>query len=234
MKFAAAAKVLEAKGANTTKAEMSNLARGLGLNALADQVMSAKDEAAAYNAMKTNVDQAISQVTNAFARPTQAEFLISEKKSTPSIDMPSQSAHSLATTRLAGLLWQSALKSDWENEKRLNGTTNFVTWKDMWQRAHPKAMFEDMADRALGNFKGQNLPKQERFAEGVVYVMPKNAPKGSMAAALQDQYQLKSGDLFVMRNVNHAAGDIGDPVKVSPTEAYKVHLQAPALTYGAQ
>jgi hypothetical protein len=233
MKFATAAKVLEAKGTNMTRAELANLARGLGMEGLANQVLSAKDTTAAYNAMKTNVDQAISQVTNAFARPTQAEFLLSEKKATPSIDMPADSAHSLANTRLAGLLWQGAMKADWEREKRLNGTTNFAAWSDAWQKAHPKAMFEDMADRALGNFKGQDLPKPERFTEGVVYVMPKDPSKSPIGRKMVEM-GYRPGDLFVMSGVNHAENDVGTPVKVSPTEAYKLHLQAPALTYGAQ
>jgi hypothetical protein len=233
MKFATAAKVLEAKGANTTKAELANLANGLGMEGLAKQVMAEKDVVAAYNAMKTNVDQAISQVTQAFARPTQAEFMISEKKSTPSIDMPADSAYSLTATRLAGLMWQSALKADWEREKIVNGTTNFATWKDAWQRAHPKAMFEEAASRTLGNFKGQDLPKPEKFAEGVVYVMPKDPSKSDIGRKMT-QMGYRPGDLFVMRGVDHENKDIGTPTRVSPTEAYKVHLQAPALTYGAR
>ena len=231
MKFATAAKVLEAKGTNITRSELSNLARGLGFEALANQVMTAKDEVAAYNAVKTNVDQAIGQVTEAFSRPTQAEFLISERKATPSIDMPADSAHSLSQTRLAALLWQGSLKSDWENEKRMNGTSNFAAWKDAWQKAHPRAMFEESADRALGNFKGQALPPANKFTEGVVYVMPKDVSKSQIGTMLLKQ-GYRPGDLFVMNGVNHENNDVGTPRKVSPTEAYKLHLQAPALTYG--
>jgi hypothetical protein len=231
MKFATAAKVLEAKGTNITRSELSNLARGLGFETLANQVMTAKDEVAAYNAVKTNVDQAIGQVTEAFSRPTQAEFLISERKATPSIDMPADSAHSLSQTRLAALLWQGSLKSDWETEKRMNGTTNFAAWKDAWQKAHPRAMFEEAADRALGNFKGQALPPPNKFTEGVVYVMPKDVSKSQIGTMLLKQ-GYRPGDLFVMNGVNHENNDVGTPRKVSPTEAYKLHLQAPALTYG--
>tara|TARA_R110000868_G_scaffold378314_2_gene643763 strand:- start:4038 stop:5705 length:1668 start_codon:yes stop_codon:yes gene_type:complete len=231
MKFATAAKVLEAKGTNITRSELSNLARGLGFETLANQVMTAKDEVAAYNAVKTNVDQAIGQVTEAFSRPTQAEFLISERKATPSIDMPADSARSLSQTRLAALLWQGSLKSDWENEKRMNGTSNFAAWKDAWQKAHPRAMFEEAADRALGNFKGQALPPPNKFTEGVVYVMPKDVSKSQIGKMLSQQ-GYRPGDLFVMNGVNHENNDVGTPRKVSPTEAYKMHLQAPALTYG--
>ena len=231
MKFATAAKVLEAKGTNITRSELSNLARGLGFETLANQVMTAKDEVAAYNAVKTNVDQAIGQVTEAFSRPTQAEFLISERKATPSIDMPADSARSLSQTRLAALLWQGSLKSDWENEKRMNGTSNFAAWKDAWQKAHPRAMFEEAADRALGNFKGQALPPPNKFTEGVVYVMPKDVSKSQIGKMLSQQ-GYRPGDMFVMNGVNHENNDVGTPRKVSPTEAYKMHLQAPALTYG--
>jgi len=233
IKFSTAAKVLESKGTNMQRAELANLARGLGFNTIADQFMSGQDTAAAFTALKTNVDQAINQVTNNFARPTQAEFLITEKKATPSLDMPVDASHSLAQTRLAGLMWQSAILSDWETAKRETGSTNFAAFRDIWQKTHPKALFEEAADRALGNFKGQNLPKPEKFTEGVVYVVPKNAGDTQIGRALVEK-GLRPGDLFVMNGVNHEAKDIGEPSRVSPADAYKAHLRAPALTYGAR
>jgi hypothetical protein len=233
IKFSTAAKVLESKGTNMQRAELANLARGLGFNTIADQFMSGQDTAAAFTALKTNVDQAINQVTNNFARPTQAEFLITEKKATPSLDMPVDASHSLAQTRLAGLMWQSAILSDWETAKRETGSTNFAAFRDIWQKTHPKALFEEAADRALGNFKGQNLPKPEKFTEGVVYVVPKNAGDTQIGRALVAK-GLRPGDLFVMNGVNHEAKDIGEPSRVSPADAYKAHLRAPALTYGAR
>jgi hypothetical protein len=233
IKFSTAAKVLESKGMNIPYAELANIARGLGFEGIANQLMSDKNTAAAFTALKTNVDQAINQVTNNFTRPTQAEFLITEKKATPSIDMPVDAARSLTQTRLAGLMWQSAILSDWENAKRETGATNFAAFRDVWQKTHPKALFEDAADRVLGNFKGQALPKPEKFAEGVVYVVPKNAGETKLGNVLI-QKGFRPGDLFVMGGVNHQDGDIGEPIRVSPAEAYKAHLRAPALTYGAR
>jgi len=233
LKFATAAKILEAKGANTTKAEMSNLARGLGFDVLADQILSAKDETAAFIALKTNVDQAIQQASNAFPRITQNEFAVTKKEATASIDAPFGASYSLAQTQVARALWQNALLSDWEKEKRMNGTTNFNAFRDVWQRAHPKAMFEESAARALGNFKGQDLPKMTEFTEGVVYVMPKNAEKTALGRKFIDK-GFRPGDLFVMNGVNHQEGDFGEPTKVAPADAFKVHLRAPVLTYGAR
>jgi hypothetical protein len=233
LKFATAAKILEAKGANTTKAEMSNLARGLGFETLADQILSAKDETAAFIALKTNVDQAIQQASNAFPRITQNEFAVTKKEATASIDAPFGASYSLAQTQVARALWQNALLSDWEKEKRMNGTTNFNAFRDVWQRAHPKAMFEESAARALGNFKGQDLPKMTEFTEGVVYVMPKNAEKTALGRKFIDK-GFRPGDLFVMNGVNHQEGDFGEPTKVAPADAFKVHLRAPVLTYGAR
>jgi hypothetical protein len=134
---------------------------------------------------------------------------------------------------MARALWQNALLSDWEKEKRMSGTTNFNAFRDVWQRAHPKGMFEESAARALGNFKGQDLPKKTEFTEGVVYVMPKNAGATKLGEAFIKK-GLRPGDLFVMNGVNHQEGDFGEPTRVSPTEAYKVHLRAPVLTYGAR
>jgi hypothetical protein len=212
---------------------MSNLARGLGLDLLADQILSAKDETAAFIALKTNVDQAIQQASAAFPRITQNEFAVTKKEATASIDAPFGASYSLAQTQMARALWQNALLSDWEKEKRMSGTTNFNAFRDVWQRAHPKGMFEESAARALGNFKGQDLPKKTEFTEGVVYVMPKNAGTTKLGEAFIKK-GLRPGDLFVMNGVNHQEGDFGEPTRVSPTEAYKVHLRAPVLTYGAR
>jgi hypothetical protein len=233
LKFSTAAKVLESKGMNIPFAELSNIARGLGFETLADQIMTEKNTTAAFTALKTNVDQAISQVNNSFSRPTQAEFFVTEKKATPSIDMPVDAARSLTQTRLAGLMWQSAILSDWENAKRETGATNFAAFRDVWQKTHPKALFEDAADRVLGNFKGQALPKPDRFAEGVVYVVPKDPEKTGLGKALLNR-GLRPGDLFVMNGVKHEDGDFGEPTRISPADAYKTHLRAPALTYGAR
>jgi hypothetical protein len=233
LKFSTAAKILESKGANTNYAELANLARGLGMEGLANQIMSEKDTAAAFIALKTNVDQAIQQASAAFTRVTQNEFAVTKKEATATIDAPFNASYSLAQTQMARALWQNALLSDWEKEKRMNGTTNFNAFRDVWQRAHPKAMFEESAARALGNFKGQDLPKKTDFTEGVVYVMPKNAEKTALGKAFIDK-GLRPGDLFVMNGVNHQEGDFGEPTRVAPTDAFKVHLRAPVLTYGAR
>jgi hypothetical protein len=233
LKFSTAAKILEAKGANTNYADLANLARGLGMEGLANQIMSEKDTTAAFVALKTNVDQAIQQASAAFSRITQNEFAVTKKEATASIDAPFGASYSLAQTQMARALWQNALLSDWEKEKRMNGTTNFNAFRDVWQRAHPKAMFEESAARALGKFKGQDLPKMTEFTEGVVYVMPKNAEKTALGKRFIDK-GLRPGDLFVMNGVNHQEGDFGEPTRVAPTDAFKVHLRAPVLTYGAR
>jgi hypothetical protein len=241
IKFSTAAKVLESKGMNIPYAELANIARGLGFEGIANQLMSDKNTAAAFTALKTNVDQAVNQVTNNFARPTQAEFLITEKKATPSIDMPKDAARSLTQTRLAGLMWQNAILSDWENAKRETNATNFEAFQDVWRKTHPKALFEDAADRVLGNFKGQSLPPVSKIAEGVVYVVPADAGSTSFGKYLTRSVQeggvgLRPGDLFVTNNIDHAKqkDQIGTVTRVTPEQAYKMHLNAPALTYGAR
>jgi hypothetical protein len=241
LKFSTAAKVLESKGMNIPFGELSNIARGLGFETLANQIMTEKNTTAAFTALKTNVDQAISQVNNSFSRPTQAEFFVTEKKATPSIDMPVDAARSLTQTRLAGLMWQSAILSDWENAKRETGATNFAAFRDVWQKTHPKALFEDAADRVLGNFKGQSLPPVSKIAEGVVYVVPADAGNTSFGKYLTRSVQeggvgLRPGDLFVTNNIDHTKqkDQIGTVTRVTPEQAYRTHLTAPALTYGAR
>jgi len=64
-------------------------------------------------------------------------------------------------------------------------------------------------------------------------VMPANAISTAIGKKLVEK-GLRPGDLFVMNGVNHEAKDIGEPTRVSPQDAYKTHIRAPALTYGAR
>jgi hypothetical protein len=61
-----------------------------------------------------------------------------------------------------------------------------------------------------------------------------NAGEAQLFGISMNTADLRPGDLFVMGGVNHQDGDIGEPIRVSPAEAYKAHLRAPALTYGAR
>lgn len=99
-------------------------------------------------------------------------------------------------------------------------------------------MFEDSADRLLGNFKGQDLPNNNRFAEGVTYVVPDKASNNPSSEAIR-QYAidqgLKPGDIFTVNGVKHnqdGSGSFFKIKKIDPKDAYRTHLSAPGLQYG--
>ena len=237
IKFATAAQQLESKGLNMTKAEYSNMLRGLGLGSAADMVSSQKDDAAAYTATKAALDSAISTSNASFSKPTQSEFGTIAEKGSPNIDAPVDTSHSLAQTRLAGFLWQQQLYHDWKQDQQSQGVSNFASYVDRWKSLHPSSMFEDAADRLLGNFKGQDLPKAERFTEGVTYVVPDNASNDTSSEAIRQKAleSMKPGDLFTAVGVKHdkKLGKVDfDLKKIDPQDAYRTHLSAPGLQYG--
>jgi len=238
IKFATAAQQLESKGLNMTKAEYSNMLRGLGLGSAADMVENQQDDAAAYTATKAALDSAISTSNAAFSKPTQSEFGTIAEKGSPNIDAPVDTSHSLAQTRLAGFLWQQQLYHDWKQDQQTQGVSNFGSYLDRWKALHPSSMFEDSADRLLGNFKGQDLPNNNRFAEGVTYVVPDKASNNPSSEAIR-QYAidqgLKPGDIFTVNGVKHnqdGSGSFFKIKKIDPKDAYRTHLSAPGLQYG--
>ena len=238
IKFATAAQQLESKGLNMTKAEYSNMLRGLGLGSAADMVENQQDDAAAYTATKAALDSAISTSNAAFSKPTQSEFGTIAEKGSPNIDAPVDTSHSLAQTRLAGFLWQQQLYHDWKQDQQTQGVSNFGSYLDRWKALHPSSMFEDAADRLLGNFKGQDLPNNKRFAEGVTYVVPDKASNNPSSEAIR-QYAidqgLKPGDIFTVNGVKHnqdGSGSFFKIKKIDPKDAYRTHLSAPGLQYG--
>jgi len=238
IKFATAAQQLESKGLNMTKAEYSNMLRGLGLGSAADMVENQQDDAAAYTATKAALDSAISTSNAAFSKPTQSEFGTIAEKGSPNIDAPVDTSHSLAQTRLAGFLWQQQLYHDWKQDQQTQGVSNFGSYLDRWKALHPSSMFEDSADRLLGNFKGQDLPASERLTEGVVYVVPDKASTNDSSEAIRQiaiDEGLKPGDMFTAVGVKHDKNSRKanfDLKKVDPRDAYRTHLAAPGLQYG--
>jgi hypothetical protein len=232
IKFSTAAKQIEGGGFSTNKAELANQIKGLGFDGIAEKLMKTGDVAAATTATKSALDEAISKVSSSFAKPTQMEFRLVEQKSTPSLDMPNDASHSLVGTRLAALMWQDALARDWMQAKQ-QGAANFGAFQDHWRQTHSPAMFEDSANRILGNYKGQPLPSPNKMVEGGVYVLPKDAYNTPLGKHLMEEEGLRPGDMFAAINVDHSRKK--DQIhfkKVEPTDAYRTHLSAPGLNYG--
>ena len=240
MKAAVALKYIESKGLTMEKAEAANIANGLGLPGIANKIMSPTETDSAYIILKSSVDQAVQQISQNFARPTQGEFKLTKEEATTDPKLPVEASYSIAKTQLARALWQNALMSDWEDHKRQTGANNFVGFKDVWQKTHPSSLFEQSASRIMGNLKGQGLPSVSDMTEGALYVVPDSPKKGATERDsaffnyLIKEKKLKPGDVFVAKNVNHETRNLDvDPVGDFKS-AYNVALRAPALTYGVR
>jgi hypothetical protein len=240
MKAAVALKYIEGKGLTMEKAEMANIANGLGLPGVADKIMSQPEVDAAYIILKSSVDQAVQQISQNFAKPTQGEFKITKEESTTEPKLPVEATYSIAKKQLAGGLWQNALMNDWEDYKRRTGANNFAGFKDVWQKTHPNSQFEDSASRIMGNLKGQGLPPVSKMTEGALYVVPERPKKGATErdSAFFDylikEKKMKPGDVFVAKNVNHESRNLDVEPVGDFKSAYSVALRAPALTYGVR
>ena len=245
VKFSNAMKILNGAGLNMTKAEIANIMRGIGLDAGATAVFDAKDTAAAIMAGKATVDSAIQQASNAFAKPTQAEFARIAGQATATADMPSSVSSSLTARNLAMSMYTDRLNRDWLDAKA-RGAQNFIEFRNRWSAQHPANLFYDSATRLLGNTSGEPLPPMAKMAEGVVYVVPKNFMKNThdenLAKHLADKGYTE-GDLFYVKSkrmednrpiarfgkIEYSSSNPGELVN----KAFEIHKNAKGL-YGRQ
>jgi hypothetical protein len=242
MKFASALKVLQSGALTGDATAMAAIAKDLGFESIANELSLGKNVEAAETALKTQIDGAIAKSTASFAKPTQMEFGKIEEGATPSRNSQPGTAHSIAQTTLAGLLWQQALMRDWNNAQA-NGARNFAAYQNYWRQLNDRSTFEDAAGRLLGNFKGQALPSDDQLVEGGVYVVP-NAEKGKPLDPVTERaYKmgLTGGDVYAVKGVKHYKDDkgvdrvkVGEIVKLAPNEIYGAMLQQPGFAYGVR
>jgi hypothetical protein len=234
-RFATALKILEARGQNSTRAELAQTLRGLGLSGPAEAILSTPETSAAITAAKTQIQNAITSGSQAFPRMTQSEFATISNRMMPSGDMTPDSVRQLMQGQLAQSMFTSQLRRDW-NEASQQGVQNFTAFADRWRRQNPPGVFMDAADRLLGNLRGQNLPSQ--FTEGVIYVMPtdpaqyRNAPAGLRQRFAQGEMFVATG---VQTNPETGVQDVGARAVPRNVDAFNVYRRAPGLQlYGVQ
>jgi hypothetical protein len=156
IKYAAASKILETGALTKDATALAAYAKSLGFNQIADKLALNKDIGQAQIALKAGIDQAIQTVSSSFSRPTQSEFGIIQSKDSPDPDNQPETNHSIVATRLAATLKQDTLRNAWLDAKA-NGAQNFQAFQNRWSSQHGREMFEDSANRLLGNFKGDNF-----------------------------------------------------------------------------
>ena len=235
LRFATALKVLDATGLNSSRADIAQTLRGLGLEAVANSVLSEPNTSAALTAAKTQVYSAIQAASAAFPRTTQSEFGIVNTQGTPNANMTPDAAHQLTAPQLALAMSETQLRQAWQ-EASNRGVQNFDAFADRWRRQNPPRVFLDSANSLLGNFRGQNLPNQ--FTQGVLYVMPTDRRQYANAPAnLRAEY--RPGQMFVVRNVQTNPETRRQSVTADPIEsnvnAFDVYRQAPGFQlYGVR
>ena len=170
---------------------LANLAETVGLKNLAEQVRQG-DPAAAEMAKKNVLGLALKQLKEANSRFTQMEFLKISTEGSPSGEIRPAAVHGMLREAHASAMRDRDLAQAWAVAQR-EGWQNPLAFSDAWRKANPKSVYLQQADRALGNFKGMDLPnKQEDLVPGTVYVAP-DKPMRSLA-----DRGIKPGTMFVL------------------------------------
>ena len=222
-KFSAASKAIESKALMGDRTKLAAILKSLGFDDIATAVAGAADPAQAQILTKTAIDSAVTKVSSAFAQPTQSEFHLIENKASPNLDTHPQANFSLSKTQLGAAMWQDKLRHDWL-EAKSQGAQNFLAYQALWKRQNNRQMYEDSAERLLGNYAGQELPSVDKLVSGGVYVVPA-VKKGETLSGLKDYlytHGFTAGDVVTIPRVNHykdADGkmkvDFDEPSKVS-------------------
>jgi hypothetical protein len=248
MKYAAASKILETGALTKDATAFAAYARALGFPQIADKLALNKDIGQAQIALKAGIDQAIQTVSSSFSKPTQSEFGIIQSKDSPDPDMQPETNHSIVASRLAATLKTDALRNAWL-EAKSNGAQNFQAFQNRWTAQHGREMFEDSANRILGNFKGDKSDLDpSKFVNGGVYVLPENRSEEDQSALEKELYNKKDskgiplfqpGDIIQLQGVHHYTNENGESrikmenaVKLEPNQVYSAMLKQPGLGLG--
>lgn len=228
-KFAAAAKALETGALTGDKVKIAAVMRSLGFDQAATAVAGAKDVAEAQKLAKTAIDTAVAKVSGSFARPTQAEFQLMASQAAPNLELMPEANYSLTATQLGAAMWQDALRRDWLAAKA-QGVQNFQGYQAAWKKQNSRKVFEDAAQRMLGNYAGQELPSADKLVSGGVYVVPA-VKKGEKIDGLKKAlYEggFTAGDIITIPKVEHYKDEQGkmqvkleSPVKVPEDQVYQ-------------
>ena len=239
-KFASAAKVIETSALKSDKTRIAAVLQSLGFDKAATAVNGAANIGEAQVLAKSALDSAVSKVTSSFSKPTQSEFHLLESKASPNLDLQPDANFSLSSTQLGAALWQDALRRDWLNAKS-QGAQNFLAYQGLWKKQNNREMFEDSAQRLLGNYAGQELPSVDKLVSGGLYVVPP-VKKGENLTGLKSYLYnngFTTGDVVTLPRVNHYKGsdgkmhvDFDEPYKVPDNQIYQKILSQPGFGFG--
>lgn len=239
-KFASAAKVIETSALKSDKTRIAAVLQSLGFDKAATAVNGAANIGEAQVLAKSALDSAVSKVTSSFSKPTQSEFHLLESKASPNLDLQPDANFSLSSTQLGAAMWQDALRRDWLNAKS-QGAQNFLAYQGLWKKQNNREMFEDSAQRLLGNYAGQELPSVDKLVSGGLYVVPP-VKKGEKLGGLKSYLYnngFTAGDVVTLPRVNHYKDDKGkmqvdfdEPTKVPDNQIYQKILSQPGFGFG--
>lgn len=239
-KFSAAAKAIQTGALTGDRTHIAAILQSLGFDSVATAVAGAASPAEAQILAKSAIDGAVAKVTSAFAKPTQSEFHLIETKASPNLDNQPEANFSLSKTQLGAAMWQDKLRRDWL-EAKSQGAQNFLAYQALWKRQNNRQIFEDSAERLLGNYAGQELPSADKIVSGGVYVVPP-VKKGENLTGLK-YYLYKNGftagDVITIPRATHYKDkdgkmkiDFDEPNKVPDNQIYQHMLSQPGFGFG--
>lgn len=177
------------------KQNLANLAEVMGFKDLAGRIQ--EGDPAAYEMAKKNIlGMALKTLKDANSRFTQSEFQKIATEGSPSGEIRPPAAHAMLREAYAASARDRDLASAWSAAQK-EGWQNPLEFAARWRQANPKDAYLRTADRAIGNFRGMELPKAaDDWVPGTVYVAP-DSPRGAMADKLKAR-GIKPGSMFRM------------------------------------
>lgn len=155
--IADAYKTLETGTFTSDRAKLAAGFRGLGMNGLADKILSSDSTVAAQTALHDNYTETMQQLKNSTSRWTQMEFkVMSAAKENP--DLSPQANLQMIAEDLGTVRSQLHLAYDWTAAQNpaLGGWKNPEAFETTWRQANPNSAFVKAARAEIGPLKGMN------------------------------------------------------------------------------
>jgi hypothetical protein len=166
-------KMFQSGSGETSFAGLGAIMQSFGYTDLARKVASGEPAAVQY-AQKIAPELVLETLKAANPRFAQSEFTVVNDKGVPEPNKLPEVNFQMVKAGLAYLNRTEAFAQSWQRASQEEGWRSPSAYHDKWSAANPISVFEQAAERQMGNFRGMDLPSADKWAPGTIYVVPNN------------------------------------------------------------
>jgi hypothetical protein len=166
-------KMFQSGSGETSFAGLGAIMQSFGYTDLARKVASGEPAAVQY-AQKIAPELVLETLKAANPRFAQSEFTVVNDKGVPEPNKLPEVNFQMVKAGLAYLNRTEAFAQSWQRASQEEGWRSPSAYYDKWSAANPISVFEQAAERQMGNFRGMDLPSADKWAPGTIYVVPNN------------------------------------------------------------